>query len=209
MLKNDKNALIIIDVQNDFCEGGSLAVEDSNAIIPIINKISDKFHNVVATQDWHPENHMSFASNHEGKEPYDEIEIEGRQQTLWPDHCVRGTKGAEFHPDLNTRPVELIIRKATEIDKDSYSAFRENDKETITGLDGYLKRLDVENLFLAGLATDVCVLFTAQDAIELGFHTFLIEDATRGVDRPKGNVEKAKNNMREIGVNLLQSSDLK
>src|SRR6056297_126064 len=157
MLKNEKNALIIVDVQNDFCEGGSLAVENANEIIPVINKISGKFNKVVATMDWHPADHMSFASNHEGKEPFDTIEIDGREETVWPDHCVQGTKGAQFHPDLDTKPIDLIIRVASNVNLDSYSAFRENDKETITGLDGYLNRLNTQHVFIAGLATDVCV----------------------------------------------------
>lgn len=209
MLKSNRNALIIVDVQNDFCEGGGLAVEDANSIIPVINKISNKFDRVVATQDWHPAEHMSFASNHDDKEPFDTKEIKGREQTIWPDHCVQDTAGAQFHPRLDIKPVDLIIRKGTKVDVDSYSGFRDNDKETITGLDGYLKRLNTQNLFLVGLATDVCVFYTAMDSVELGFHTFLIEDATRGVDQPAGSVKKAKKEMQEAGVNFLQSDDIK
>ncbi|MCF7885864.1 MAG: bifunctional nicotinamidase/pyrazinamidase [Candidatus Marinimicrobia bacterium] len=209
MLKNEKNALIMVDIQNDFCEGGSLAVEDANSIIPIVNKISNKFHKVVATQDWHPADHMSFASNHKGKAPFDTIKIDDREETVWPDHCVQGTKGAMLHPDLDQKPIDMILKVASDVNLDSYSAFRENDKQTITGLDGYLKRLDIQHLFLVGLATDVCVLYTALDATELGFHTFLIEDAVRGIDKPEGRVKKAKQRMQDAGVRFLRSSDIK
>jgi len=192
-----ESALIIVDVQNDFCPGGALEVKEGDKVVPVINKISNRFYKVIATQDWHPENHLSFASNHPGKKVQDIIDLNGIQQVLWPVHCVQGTKGADFHPELDLRPVDLIIRKGTNPQIDSYSAFFENDKKTSTGLEYYLKGLGIKKVFLTGLATDYCVFFSAMDSVKLGFETYVIIDATRGVDFPEGNIEKSLKAMKE------------
>jgi nicotinamidase/pyrazinamidase len=205
---SSKAALLIVDVQIDFCPGGNLAVNRGDSIIPAINSISGKFHCVVATQDWHPADHISFASNHIGKKPFDRVIVNGIEQVLWPDHCVQGTDGAEFHPALDTKKVRLILRKGTNPELDSYSAFFENDRKTSTGLEYYLKGLGYGEVFLCGLATDVCVYYTALDALRLGFKTFLVEDASMGVDVPSGNVERTKNDMVEKGVVITSSCEL-
>lgn len=202
------NALLIIDVQNDFCPGGALAVPEGDEIIPVINEISDHFDRVVATQDWHPSNHISFASNHEGKEEYEIIEVNGIKQQLWPDHCVMGTEGAGFHPELNTERLNLIVRKGYNSEIDSYSAFRENDKKTITGLEGYLNSLEVKKLYVCGLALDFCVYYSAEDAGELGFETYVIRNATRGIDSPEGSIQKAIDSMKERGIKFVNSEDI-
>jgi len=206
-MKTD-GALIIIDMQNDFCPGGALAVPGGDKIIPIINKLSGKFEKVVATQDWHPKNHVSFASNHKGKKEYDVIEHKGMEQILWPDHCVPGTQGSEFHPGLDTNNVDLIIRKGTHQDIDSYSAFRENDKKTITGLEGYLGSLEIKKTYICGLALDYCVLYSAMDAKKLGFETYVIIDATKGIDSPEGSINNSLNKMRKIDIKIIESKDL-
>ena len=201
-------ALIIIDVQNDFCKGGYLEVKDGDEVVPIINTISNKFNKVVATQDWHPKNHLSFAVNNENVKPLDIIELDGIMQVMWPVHCVQGTNGANFHPDLNTNNIDLIIRKGTNYRLDSYSAFLENDHKTKTGLDSYLKGLGINELYFAGLATDYCVYFSVMDAIEFGFKTNLIIDACRGVDFPENNVERSLNLMKVAGVNIINSGQI-
>ena len=172
----EKNkALIIIDVQNDFCPGGALAVPNGDKIIPVINKLSVRFKRVIATQDWHPEGHMSFAVNHPGKKEFDVIDYNGMEQVLWPAHCVSGTPGAEFHPDINTENVDLILRKGSNPEIDSYSAFRENDKETLTGLEGYLKTLEIKETYLCGLALFVSggVLLTRGDPWQIALKRLL------------------------------------
>src|SRR6056297_2006586 len=169
------DALIIVDVQNDFLPGGSLAVPDGDKIVPVINTLQDKFELVVATQDWHPEDHGSFASNHEGKEPFDKTLREGLEQILWPDHCLQSSKGADFTGKLNNKRIEAIFRKGMEKQIDSYSGFFDNGKKKATGLADYLRGRGVERVFIAGLAADVCVGFTTLDALELGFETFVIE----------------------------------
>ena len=206
-MKTDK-ALIIIDVQNDFCPGGALAVFKGDKIIPTINKLSNKFEKIIATQDWHPKNHVSFASNHPGKKEYDVIQHKGIEQVLWPDHCVPGTKGAKFHPDLNTNNVDIIVRKGNNPDIDSYSAFRENDKKTITGLEGYLKNLKIKKTYICGLALDYCVFYSAMDAKQLGFETCVIIDATKGIDSPEGNIDTSLNEMKKADITIIKSSDL-
>src|SRR5699024_5120833 len=173
-------ALIIVDIQNDFCPGGALAVKDGDKVIPIINQLTDKFDVIVQTQDWHPADHTSFASMHEGKEPYETIEKFYGEQVLWPDHCVQGTEGAEFHKDLKANPSQLIIRKGFRKEIDSYSAFFENDQKTVTGLSGYLKDQKVDTLYICGLATDFCVKWSALDGIKEGFNVYVIEDASKG-----------------------------
>ncbi|MFP4011953.1 MAG: bifunctional nicotinamidase/pyrazinamidase [Spirochaetaceae bacterium] len=202
-------ALLIIDVQNDFCPGGSLAVEHGNDIIPVINHVSPRFPMVVATQDWHPEGHVSFASFHEGAAVQDIVRIGDIDQILWPDHCVQGTRGAEFHPELDVKPVNLILHKGTKQELDSYSAFFENDKKTETGLRSLLQGLGFDRVVVCGLAADVCVYFTAVDARAVGFETAVLWDATRGVDIPEGSVEKARDDMKSRGVAFIESSELR
>ena len=174
--------LIIIDAQNDFMPSGSLAVPNGDAIIPVINKIMDEYDLVVATQDWHPANHNSFASNHIGKNPFEKIMLNGIEQTLWPDHCVQGTNGAAFHPVLETRPIEAIFRKGMNSQIDSYSGFYDNCHQKSTGLAGYLREKKATDLYFCGLCADICVYFTIQDAMTEDFNCFLIEDATQALD---------------------------
>jgi len=206
-MKEDK-ALIIIDVQNDFCPGGALAVPGGDKIIPVINELTGKFKKIIATQDWHPDSHVSFAMNHPGKNEYDVIEHKGIDQVLWPRHCVAGTEGAEIHPRLESKSFNLILRKGNNSEIDSYSAFRENDKKTVTGLDGYLKNLGVKKTYFTGLALDYCVFYSAIDSIELSFKTFVIIDGTRGIDSPSGNIDKAVSTMKEKGIEIINSNDL-
>jgi len=204
----DTDILIVIDVQHDFCPGGALAVPEGDAILPVINRIINRFPHVAATQDWHPRHHASFASNHPGSHPYDTLEVHGVIQTLWPDHCVQGTDGAAFHSDLPSERFNVIIRKGMNPSVDSYSAFIENDKKTHTGLDGYLRSIGARRLFLCGLATDYCVFYSAMDAVGLGFETIVILDACRGIDLPVGNVNRCVEAMKNKGVQIIQSSDL-
>ena len=206
-METDK-ALIIVDVQNDFCPGGALAVPEGDEIIPIINKLSGKFKKVIGTQDWHPESHKSFAVNHPGKKVYDVIEYKGIEQVLWPNHCVQGTPGAEFHPDLDTENVDLILRKGSNPEIDSYSAFQENDKKTLTGLEGYLKNLKIKKTYFCGLALDYCVFYSAMDSNRLGFETHVIIDATKGIDSPEGNIDKVLREMKESDIKIIKSSDI-
>lgn len=198
------NALLIVDVQNDFCPGGALAVPEGDEVVPIINDLSDAFDHVIQTQDWHPAGHQSFASSHPGHDPMDEIEVEYGQQTLWPDHCVQGTDGAAFHPDLNTTRSELIIRKGFRPEIDSYSAFFENDNETPTGLTGYLRERDIDALFVVGLATDFCVKWSALDGRKQGFDVYVVEEATRGIDA-NGSVAAAWEEMNDAGVQIISA----
>jgi len=203
-----RTALIIVDVQNDFCPGGALAVDEGDQVVAVINRIAPAFDVVVATRDWHPNDHVSFASNHEGREIGDQIEIDGLEQVLWPDHCVQGTKGADFHPDLDTRPINLILHKGTNSRLDSYSGFLETDHRTSTGLAAYLEGLDVSEVTVCGLATDYCVFFTAMDAVDAGFETRLVTDASRGINQPEGNLGKAIDEMKAAGVRFLTSAEL-
>ncbi|MFH0975044.1 MAG: bifunctional nicotinamidase/pyrazinamidase [Spirochaetota bacterium] len=207
-MKRNKKALIVIDVQNDFCPGGALPVNDGDRVVPVINSIIHKFGIITGTQDWHPQKHVSFASNHKGKNIYDQMEINGVRQTLWPDHCVQGTRGADFHKDLDSVKFDLILRKGADPDIDSYSAFLENDKETETGLHGYLNALNVRDVFLCGLATDYCVNFSARDSAKYGFSTSVIIDACKGIDVPAGNIDKCVKNMKAMGIKILKASDL-
>lgn len=198
--------LIIVDPQYDFMPGGSLEVKNGDKIVPIINSISDQFDLVVATQDWHPEGHSSFASSHNDKDPFDEIEWKDMQQTLWPDHCVQGSKGANLHEDLNTKKIEAIFRKGMNPDIDSYSGFYDNEHEKSTGLSGYLKEKKAEDLYFCGLAADICVYFTLKDAIKENFKVTLIEDATRPLNLD--DFEEQKNELKSLGANIINSSDL-
>jgi nicotinamidase/pyrazinamidase len=205
--KSDR-ALLIIDVQNDFCPGGNLAVEAGDEVVPIINRLMPSFSHVVATQDWHPPDHVSFASTHAGRKPLDVVDAGGIEQVLWPDHCVRGTRGAEIHPRLETGRIGLLLRKGLRQGLDSYSAFFENDHRTDTGLRHYLKGLGLRDVFLCGLATDYCVFSSAMDARRLGFRVTLIRDACRGVGLPDGSVERAIAAMLKAGVRMAESAGL-
>lgn len=198
--------LLIIDVQNDFMPGGSLAVPNGDKIVPIINGMQHKFDLVVATQDWHPKDHVSFASNHEGKSEFDEIEIQGESQTLWPNHCVQGTWGAEFHPDLNTNRCEAIFRKGTDKDIDSYSAFYDNQHSKSTGLIAYLKEMGTSQLFLCGLAADICVYYSTYDAFKEGFACFFVEDASKELDSEK--LREIKSKMSHLGIQIISSASI-
>ncbi len=200
-------ALIIVDVQNDFCTGGALAVPQGEEVVPRINALKGRFSLTVATQDWHPRSHVSFASSH-GKTPGESITIPSGPQILWPDHCVQGTKGADFHPDLDLTAVNLILRKGANPNLDSYSAFLENDHSTSTGLAAYLKGLGVTKVVLCGLAADFCVLFSALDAIDAGFETVVLKDAVRGVNIPEGNLSTAWKTMSTKGVIFAESQEI-
>ncbi len=182
------DALLVIDLQNDFCPGGALAVADGDAIVPAINVLARRFEHVLLTQDWHPPTHISFASTHSGMQPYETVAAPYGTQTLWPDHCLQHTRGAAFHPALDLPHAELILRKGFRREIDSYSAFLENDRATPTGLAGYLRERGLTRLFLCGLAYDFCVRFSALDGKALGFETLVLEDATRAVNLP-GSVE--------------------
>ncbi len=200
------NALLLVDVQYDFLPGGTLEVTNGDQVIPVLNQIQKKFDLVVATQDWHPPDHGSFASNHKGKNPFDTTMLGGLDQILWPDHCVQGKKGSEFSSQLNIHAVEAIFRKGTDPGIDSYSGFYDNGKKKSTGLADYLRGRGVNHVFVGGLAADFCVGFTVLDALELGFHTFLIEDATRPID--KKGWEKMKQSITEKGGKIIHSSEI-
>jgi nicotinamidase/pyrazinamidase len=208
MKTHHTDALIVTDIQNDFCPGGALAVLHGDKTIPVINRISRRFPFVVATQDWHPKGHLSFASSHPGRKPLESMVIDGIPQILWPDHCVQGSQGADFHPDLDITPFNYMLRKGTNPRVDSYSAFKENDQKIRTGLEGLLKGLGIQRVFVCGLTTDYCVRATSRDARDAGFSVVLIEDACRAVDMPKGSLEDALREMRELGVVIASSMDL-
>jgi len=201
------SALIVVDVQNCFLPGGSLAVKEGDQVIPVINRIAKGFENVVMTQDWHTPHHISFASTHEGKKPFEMIKLAYGNQVLWPDHCVQGTEGAQIAKDINIPHAELVIRKGYHNEVDSYSAFLEADKETRTGLGGYLKERGIDTVFITGLATDFCVAWTAVDARHAGLTVYVVEDACRGID-VGGSLAKAWTDMTEAGVKKIQSSDI-
>ncbi len=197
----DREVLIVTDPQLDFCPGGALAVPRGDEIMPVINRLARSFAHVILTQDWHPAGHASFASAHSSRAPYDTIELDYGAQTLWPDHCVQGTPGAGFPPGLDIPQVELIIRKGYHRGIDSYSAFRENDRKTPTGLSGYLRERGFERVTVCGLATDYCVFFSAIDAREAGFATSVALDACRALDL-EGSLSRAVATMRDAGVEL-------
>jgi nicotinamidase/pyrazinamidase len=195
----DDDLLLVIDVQNDFCAGGALAVPDGDAVVPVINRLAERFAHIALTQDWHPIGHSSFATTHPGRAPFEVITMPYGAQTLWPDHCVQGTPGAGFHPRLDTQRAELVIRKGFRPEIDSYSAFYENDRSTPTGLAGYLRERGFGRVFLAGLATDFCVYYSAADARRLGFDVVLIEEGCRGIDL-NGTLDAAWDAMAAAGV---------
>jgi nicotinamidase/pyrazinamidase len=199
------SALIVIDVQNDFCPGGALAVPKGDEVVRPINRLIDAFEHVVLTQDWHPKGHSSFASSHKGGAPFSNVAMPYGEQTLWPDHCVQGTSGAEFHEGLAWTKAELILRKGFRTAIDSYSAFFENDRTTPTGLAGYLKERGVNRLAMAGLATDFCVAYSALDAARLGFEVAVALDACRAIDLG-GSLKSAEERMRAAGIALTESA---
>jgi nicotinamidase/pyrazinamidase len=200
-------ALLIVDVQNDFCPGGALEVPEGDRVVPVINSLLPHFDAVIQTQDWHPAGHHSFASAHNGKEPFDSIEMEYGNQVLWPDHCVQGSEGAAFHPDLETSKTQVIIRKGFRKEIDSYSAFYENDNKTKTGLTGYLKTRGIDTLFVTGLATDFCVKWSVLDGIKDGFNLLVVEDAVLGID-VDGSVDTAWKEMKEAGAKTVNSDQI-
>ena len=193
--------LLVIDVQNDFCPGGNLAVAGGNEIVPLINQLASRHQHVVLTQDWHPEGHSSFASQHKGHAPFSQITMDYGAQTLWPDHCIIGSNGAEFHKNLQVLNAELIIRKGFRKEIDSYSAFFENDHKTPTGLGGYLKERGIHKIICVGLAFDYCVRYSAEDAKVLGFEVEVIEQATRAIDL-NGSAEATRKSFSERGIQL-------
>lgn len=201
------SALIVVDVQNCFVDGGTLPVAHGAEVIPVINGLAPLFENIVMTQDWHTEGHSSFASSHQGKKPFDVVSLPYGQQVLWPDHGIQGTPDADLHKDLKLPTAQLIIRKGYRKDIDSYSAFMEADRKTTTGLAAYLRAHQIDTVFIVGLATDFCVAWTALDARVAGLNAYVIEDACRGIDL-NGSVQSAWKNMTEKGVKRIQSSEL-
>lgn len=204
---DDRSALIVVDVQNCFVDGGTLPVRGGAEVVPVINRISLAFANIVLTQDWHTSHHASFASSHPGKRPFETIQLSYGTQVLWPDHCIQGTADADLRKDLKLPTAQVIVRKGFQQDIDSYSAFEEADHKTRTGLAGYLKDRGIDTVYGTGLATDFCVAWTALDARKLGFKVYVIEDATRAIDL-NGSLDAAWKNMKAKGVKRIQSSDI-
>lgn len=198
---SDKDALIIVDIQNDFCDDGVFELKGGNAIVQPVNEAAKHFQNVILTQDWHTQNHASFASSHHGQDPYCQIEMPYGTQTLWPDHCVMGSWGADFHPDLDTTVAQLVVRKGFRSEIDSYSAFFENDGKTTTGLTGYLQDRGIEHLYFCGIATDFCVAWSAIDAINQGFKTTLFRNLSKEIDLD-GSLQPQLDKMSELGVSI-------
>jgi len=196
------SVLIVTDVQNDFCPGGALAIPEGDQVVPVVNQLAERFAHVILTQDWHCAGHLSFASSHPGKKPYDTVEMPYGRQILWPDHCIQGTPGADFHPALCIPRCELIVRKGYDRQIDSYSAFFENDRQTPTGLAGYLRDRGLTRQFLVGLATDFCVAYSALDARRLGFEVTVIEQGCRGID-VDGSLAAAWQQMAQAGVSRV------
>ena len=203
----DADVLLVVDMQKDFCPGGRLAVPRGDEVVPIVNRLAAKFTNVVLTQDWHPPGHLSFASSHPGKEPYQTIEVAYGPQVLWPDHCVQGTPGAEFREDLQIPHAALVIRKGFRREIDSYSAYYENDRATPTGLGGYLRERGLRRVLLAGLAFDFCVRYSAEDARREGLEAIVIEDACRGID-VDGSVDATRRRLAELGVRCVAAGEI-
>ena len=200
-------ALIVVDVQNDFCPGGNLAVPRGDEVVSLINRLARRFEHVILTQDWHPPAHHSFASAHPGRKPYESIDVAYGSQILWPDHCVQGTEGAAFHPDLEIAHAELVLRKGYHREIDSYSAFYENDRKTHTGLAGYLRERGLGRIFVAGLAFDFCVRFSAEDGKREGFDVRVIDDACRGID-VDGSLAATRASLQELGVECIRAAAL-
>jgi nicotinamidase/pyrazinamidase len=202
-----QSALIVVDVQNCFVDGGTLPVAKGAEVVPVINAMASKFENIVLTQDWHTPGHVSFASSHDGKKPFETMQLSYGTQVLWPDHCIQGSEDAALHKDLKLPTAQVMVRKGFHRHVDSYSAFLEADRKTATGLGGYLKQRGIQEVYVCGLATDFCVAWTALDARAAGFVTYVIEDACRGIDL-NGSVAAAWKNMQAKGVKRIQSSDL-
>ncbi|MBN6716964.1 bifunctional nicotinamidase/pyrazinamidase [Pseudomonas capsici] len=200
-------ALLVIDMQYDFMPGGQLAVADGDAVLPLVNRLGERFTQVIVTQDWHPAGHISFASSHPGRKPFESIPLPYGPQTLWPDHCIQGSTGAQLHADLDLPHARLILRKGCNAQIDSYSAFLEADRTTTTGLAGYLRERGIDTLFVVGLALDFCVSWSAQDARKAGFNTYVIEDACRAIDM-NGSLENAWQAMLASGVKRVRSEDV-
>ncbi|HUZ74667.1 MAG TPA: bifunctional nicotinamidase/pyrazinamidase [Stellaceae bacterium] len=203
----DADVLLVVDVQNDFCPGGALHVPRGDEVVPVINRLASRFATIVLTQDWHPRGHLSFASAHPGKKPYDTVTLSYGEQVLWPDHCVQGTAGAAFHQGLSVDGAALVIRKGFHRAIDSYSTFFENDRVTPTGLAGYLRERGLSRVFLAGLAYDFCVFYSAQDAVRHGFAAIVIDDACRGIDID-GSVAAARQQLAALGVTSIAAAAL-
>jgi nicotinamidase/pyrazinamidase len=201
---SDQDVLLVVDIQNDFCPGGKLAVPRGDEVVPLINRLGEKFDHVLLTQDWHPREHLSFASSHPGKRPYDTVQVSYGPQILWPDHCVQETPGAEFRKDLYLPKAQLILRKGYHREIDSYSAFFENDRKTNTGLAGYLRARRFSRVFLAGLAFDFCVRYSAEDARKVGFDVVVIEDACRGID-VDNSVAQTHRQLAALGASCVAS----
>jgi len=199
---SDSDVLLAVDVQNDFCSNGALAVPEGEKVVPAINRIAQRFRNVVLTQDWHPADHVSFASNHAHRKPYDIIRLDYGEQVLWPDHCVQGTRGAAFHATLHVEQASMVVRKGFHRRVDSYSALYENDHSTPTGLLGYLRERELKTVFIAGLAFDFCVRYSAEDARKAGFEVAVIEDACRGIDLD-GSVAATHQSFRSLGIPVV------
>lgn len=204
---DERSVLIVVDVQNDFCPGGNLAVAKGDEVVPVINALAKRFSNIVLTQDWHPPGHASFASSHPGRKPFEIVQMPYGSQVLWPDHCVQGTKGAEFHAGLALSQAHAVIRKGHRREIDSYSGFVEADRRTPTGLTGYLRERGILRVVVMGLATDFCVNWTAQDAARAGFETYVVEDACRAIDLD-GSLARAWSEMAELDVTRIKASDL-
>jgi nicotinamidase/pyrazinamidase len=200
----DRDVLLVVDIQNDFCPTGKLAVPRGDEVVPLVNQLAQRFRHVVLTQDWHPPGHQSFASSHPGRKPYDVIEVSYGQQILWPDHCVQGTSGAAFRDDLQIPHAQLVLRKGYHREIDSYSAFYENDRKTHTGLGGYLRERGLKRVFLAGLAFDFCVRYSAEDARREAFEVVVIEDACRGID-VDGSMARTRRVFAELGIACIAS----
>jgi nicotinamidase/pyrazinamidase len=199
------DVLLVVDVQNDFCPGGRLAVPAGDEIVPLVNRLAGHFPHVLLTQDWHPRGHQSFASSHPGKQPYETVDVPYGAQILWPDHCVQGTEGAAFHPGLDIPKAELVLRKGYRREIDSYSAFYENDRKTPTGLAGYLRERGLRHVFLAGLAFDFCVFYSAEDGHREGFDVTVIEDACRAID-VQGSAAATRKRLAELSIPLISAA---
>ena len=208
MAQDQNTALILVDLQNDFCPLGALPVPEGDQVIPIANALMPHFSTVVATQDWHPADHGSFAANHPWRKPGQTIDLNGLPQILWPIHCVQGSFGAEFVPELKQEGITKVFEKGTDPGIDSYSGFFDNGHRKATGLGDWLKEQGITRVYVLGLATDYCVKFTALDALQLGFETYLVEDASRGVNLAPGDVDQAVADMRAAGVQIVQSDSL-
>lgn len=202
------NALIAVDIQNDFCPGGALAVADADLILPVVNELMDRLDLVVLSQDWHPQDHCSFAHNHPNHSQGDTVRVAGLDQVLWPVHCVQGSHGSLIRQDLRQDRVAAIIRKGMDPDIDSYSAFYDNGHRRATGLEGFLRQHEVDTVYIAGLAMDYCVKYTALDAVEAGFTTYLVQDGTQPVDQSVEGIARTRSDLRDAGVTIVPSAEL-